>query len=1288
MGGDIGKIVLQVAIGYATGGPVGAALALATAVVGSLLAPKPPSANLGGFADAAQGRTQTLRQAITARRRPVGAFVCGTVLNYYAATSSKKYHHMVLLVCDGPIESFGTVWINDEPINPEDIDPDGTVNNGRFNGKVRLKFHLGTADQTADSDLIAEVADLDSNFRGRGIAYIYARIEWDRNILPNGLPGSIRAVVNAQETDPRTAITGFNDNAAVSWRGYVLDDTLGLAVHSAEASDIDTTAFTAAANVCDEIQDTNAIAATVEGVQTSDDTLELTDERCPYFTGDRVSVSNSNSPADLPAGLSEGTDYYAIVVNHARRDTGPTTSPVRIKLAATLADARAGTAVTITDAGTGTHTVTKDGEPRYRASGLIEVSETPHQIMTDLLSAMVGSAVHTGGKWVLLPGAWRPGTLTFDEGDLRGPVFSPTRHAKLERYNGVKGFYASPYNDGELTEYPVVKSSALLAADNNRREWDKFDQPFTAQPTQAQRNAAQRMKRHRTADIRFSSTFSPRALQARAGDVVLMTNARRGWSDYNMAVAAHGLDFEEQNEGGVLLRVRMELEATASTDFDWDPATEETDVTPTPRLTGTGIFDVSAPALGTLESGTDHLFLKADGTVVSRIYAPWTAVTDQLILGGGEVQLRFKQSVEATTEWQVRRQDDSSLNFLYLEPVEDGVQYDVQSRAVNGLGVASDWSATSTHTVVGKTAAPADVASLSAQQNGATVTFSWPQVADGDLAGYEIRYMTAPFVWANATHLTETTRGTRITTAAVPPSPTDTDGNQTPWVFGIKAVDTSGNESAAAATRILTVINAFDVITTAEQKSPWQGLGKQTLEFAVYTGRSYTASEVLNSRGVGFSDDGLKLFVLSGTGANSILYTYDLTAPWVVSTSSYSGVSLDISGLITDPRSFYFSGDGLSLFILSAGAFDRVYQYSLSTAWDISTASYASKVIAVAEESQPYGLTFNPSGTKMFVCGLTNNTVYQYTLSVAWDVSTASYDSIYFDASGDVALATSLAFSDDGLTLFLSAQDSIFEYELGVAFDLSIVSGPLVNFNVSSLASAIEGVFISSNAEVFFFLSSARKIFEYYYVNYLRNPLTGNINVKDLSLASEKNNDVFDNYVVNPIPSPVYETPEIDVGQDGAVRIWADIGVFLGAGETGDADVSLSVDYRSGAGEYDGFQDWSMAEVTTRFVKARISQDATNGAAVIEGFAITVDSEERSEAAEGVTIAPGGTTINFATPFFNTPNIQVTAEDASSPVAARHPVKSAVTGSGFTINVFDSGGNDVGGAVDWEAKGV
>ena len=97
---------------------------------------------------------------------------------------------------------------------------------------------------------------------------------------------------------------------------------------------------------------------------------------------------------------------------------------------------------------------------------------------------------------------------------------------------------------------------------------------------------------------------------------------------------------------------------------------------------------------------------------------------------------------------------------------------------------------------------------------------------------------------------------------------------------------------------------------------------------------------------------------------------------------------------------------------------------------DLAAFSYASKSFSVGtQETFPTGLAFSTDGTKMYVVGQTNRTVYQYTLTTAWDVSTASYVKGLSVSTQD-SIPTGLAFSLDGTKMYVVGQgnDTVYQY--------------------------------------------------------------------------------------------------------------------------------------------------------------------------------------------------------------------------------------------------------------------
>jgi sugar lactone lactonase YvrE len=140
------------------------------------------------------------------------------------------------------------------------------------------------------------------------------------------------------------------------------------------------------------------------------------------------------------------------------------------------------------------------------------------------------------------------------------------------------------------------------------------------------------------------------------------------------------------------------------------------------------------------------------------------------------------------------------------------------------------------------------------------------------------------------------------------------------------------------------------------------------------------------------------------------------------------------------------------MYILGYGN-NTVFQYSLSSAFDLSSASYDSVSFSVAsQETQPQGIAFNSDGTKMYIVGFINDTVFQYSLSSSFDLSSASYDSVSFSVAGQDISPSGLCFNSDGSEMYVvgTTSDTIYQYSLSSSFDLSSASYNGASFNVSS----------------------------------------------------------------------------------------------------------------------------------------------------------------------------------------------------------------------------------------------
>jgi len=255
-----------------------------------------------------------------------------------------------------------------------------------------------------------------------------------------------------------------------------------------------------------------------------------------------------------------------------------------------------------------------------------------------------------------------------------------------------------------------------------------------------------------------------------------------------------------------------------------------------------------------------------------------------------------------------------------------------------------------------------------------------------------------------------------------------------------------------------------------------------------------TQVAVATATGVKFGDSGTKMYILSSS-TNEVVYQYTLSTAYDILTTSYASKSLTITTQDATMTDITFSSDGTKLYA-SGDTNNTVYQYTLSTAWDISTGSYASKSLAVGtQDTTPQGFVFSSDGTKGYVCGDTNNTIYQYTFSVAWDISTGTYASKSFSVATQGTSPQSICFKSDGSIMYVindgsSATNAIFQYTLGTPWDISTATYTsktiATYFDNNYYEATPTGLDISSDGTKIYFigqstgLTSQSKVFVYY----------------------------------------------------------------------------------------------------------------------------------------------------------------------------------------------------------------
>lgn len=194
---------------------------------------------------------------------------------------------------------------------------------------------------------------------------------------------------------------------------------------------------------------------------------------------------------------------------------------------------------------------------------------------------------------------------------------------------------------------------------------------------------------------------------------------------------------------------------------------------------------------------------------------------------------------------------------------------------------------------------------------------------------------------------------------------------------------------------------------------------------------------------------------------------------WNLSTAEYEYLVFDVSGQETNPRGIDFKPDGTKMYVIGDSS-DTVCQYTLSTPWNVSTASYDNVSFSIVQDTVPTSVKFKTDGRIMYVTGDTNNSVYQYTLSTPWNISTATYDTISFDLSSQTTSPRAIWFKpDDGSLMYVCSTDKIFQYTLSTPWNIASTLYENILLDVSSETDDARGIVIKYDGSRIYVLGAS-----------------------------------------------------------------------------------------------------------------------------------------------------------------------------------------------------------------------
>lgn len=555
---------------------------VATTVALATAAKKVLGPNLGGV-DLDLRREVNLRSAVEPRYVVAGTMAIPGVVAYNNTAGSENQDLWVVLAVAGhECQDIIDVWLDGDRIGSSNITWGAAVTGGKFyaggTGYVSLYKNLGTASQTVISALNTAFTDIDSNFRGRGVAHYAVKMtltEASQTLFEGGAPSTYRALVEGDPNlyDPRLQFPGGTvtqasvDQANASYQDYATNPILWAAhyliTHAGfSASSFNWQTIHDEADYCQRgtiTGDADSIASRF----TCNGLLSLGEEHgrnLNHILGccnGRFGVS-ANGLIEIRAGRF-GTGANLVTNSEMSNTTGFTKYGTGTMVAASSrlvltksvgsTSVRAVTAVSTTagdvytarvlvhnvDVATFGATTDSDGSSINLDSDSTGDSDEELRlefVATGSTTYLVfevadSSGIELSAEFDKLE-CYLVADQHIDESWLAGSVGVQTSIPRADRFNSARAFYPSHTEGYKKIQSFEVKNTAFISRDGETL-FQSFDLPMTATEYEAQRILYRRILQTGN-QIVLKAAMNMKAWNVRVHDFVTVTLAELGYS--------------------------------------------------------------------------------------------------------------------------------------------------------------------------------------------------------------------------------------------------------------------------------------------------------------------------------------------------------------------------------------------------------------------------------------------------------------------------------------------------------------------------------------------------------------------------------------------------------------------------------------------------------------------------------------------------------------------------------------------------------------------------------------
>ncbi len=457
---------------------------------------------------------------------------------------------------------------------------------------------------------------------------------------------------------------------------------------------------------------------------------------------------------------------------------------------------------------------------RYTIDGVIDTADSLKSNIELMVGSMAGRLIYSSGKFEIHAGRYVAPSFTVDESHVVGEITVQTKQTRRNGYNAVKGVFLSEQDNYVLADYPAQLSkttagdfvsgqtykiltvgttnftaigasantvginftatgagsgsgtASLFLAEDDEQIFLDMPLPLTVNNVRAQRLARMALLRSRQQEtITLPCNLS--ALKFTIGDNINVTNARLGYNQKIFEVVGYSVGFS----GDGKITVNVEAIETASSVWDWTSSDEEV-------FLGGGEVDIydgttaQAPASITV---TGDSFVATDGTFSTSFLVNWPNSDDAFI-----DHYVVEHKLTTASEYVSQQTKISPSTIIGLQ---DGQQYNVRVKAVNGIGVSSSYvSATPTAAV--DTTAPSLPTSITATAGYKSISLAWTNPSQKDFNNVEIyRSTSSSGTYAEVSNVA----------GGFGAKAEHLDGglaDATAFYYKFKSVDKSGNKSA------------------------------------------------------------------------------------------------------------------------------------------------------------------------------------------------------------------------------------------------------------------------------------------------------------------------------------------------------------------------------------------------------------------------------------------------------------------------------------------------------------